>query len=145
MWWWRGWGRRAREGGSPGTRLSCNATPQTLAHVLSCSCCPKAHPLAREFSIGHESEDEEPSSTDGQGPHTPARTTLSRFLPTSRRLVQFSNGKIAPDGARIVYIDGAFDVFHPGHVKILKVGGRGWLCEERVGICVLMAADGTTP
>ena len=45
-----------------------------------------------------------------------------QFLPTSRRLVQFSNGRVAPDGARIVYIDGAFDVFHPGHVKILKVG-----------------------
>ena len=47
-----------------------------------------------------------------------------QFLPTSRRLVQFSNGRVAPDGARIVYIDGAFDVFHPGHVKILKVGKR---------------------
>lgn len=42
-------------------------------------------------------------------------------MPTSRRLVQFSNGKNAPEGARIVYIDGAFDCFHPGHVKILRV------------------------
>lgn len=50
-----------------------------------------------------------------------ARTTLSRFLPTSRRLVQFSNGRQPAEGARIVYIDGAFDCFHSGHVKILKV------------------------
>jgi hypothetical protein len=50
-----------------------------------------------------------------------SRTTLSKFLPTSRRLVQFANGRMAPDGARVVYIDGAFDVFHPGHVRILEV------------------------
>jgi hypothetical protein len=46
---------------------------------------------------------------------------VSRFLPTSRRLVQFSEGKFAPEGATIVYIDGAFDVFHVGHVEILEV------------------------
>jgi ethanolamine-phosphate cytidylyltransferase len=54
------------------------------------------------------------------GAGTPRRTALSSFLPTSRRLVQFSNGRTPEEGARIVYIDGAFDVFHPGHVKILK-------------------------
>jgi hypothetical protein len=48
-------------------------------------------------------------------------------MPTSRRLVQFSEGKTAPDGGLVVYIDGAFDMFHPGHVEILKVGwGGGW-------------------
>ena len=48
-------------------------------------------------------------------------TTLSRFMPTSRRIVQFSDGIPAPPHARIVYIDGAFDMFHPAHVEILKV------------------------
>ncbi|KAB5514701.1 hypothetical protein DKX38_028607 [Salix brachista] len=59
---------------------------------------------------------------------------ISQFLPTSRRIVQFSNGKHAfPDlhflfetkretegpgpNARVVYIDGAFDLFHAGHVE----------------------------
>ena len=46
---------------------------------------------------------------------------LSKFMPTSRRLVQFSDGKTAPADAKIVYIDGAFDLFHVGHIKVLQV------------------------
>ncbi|PWA82554.1 ethanolamine-phosphate cytidylyltransferase [Artemisia annua] len=44
----------------------------------------------------------------------------SKFLPTSRRIVQFANGKGAGPNARVVYIDGGFDLFHAGHVEILK-------------------------
>lgn len=74
---------------------------------------------------GHES-----SSVDGD-PHNlnniqgeESRTNgghLSHFLPTSRRIVQFSNGGKGPGpNSRVVYIDGAFDLFHAGHVEILK-------------------------
>ncbi|KAL7096280.1 hypothetical protein ACP275_10G071300 [Erythranthe tilingii] len=45
---------------------------------------------------------------------------VSHFLPTSRRIVQFSNGKGPGPNSRVVYIDGAFDIFHAGHVEILK-------------------------
>ncbi|KAM7477646.1 hypothetical protein LguiA_025859 [Lonicera macranthoides] len=48
------------------------------------------------------------------------KSQASHFLPTSRRIVQFSNGKGPGPNARVVYIDGAFDLFHAGHVEILK-------------------------
>ncbi len=46
--------------------------------------------------------------------------------PSAHVLLQFSSGKSAPAGARIVYIDGAFDLFHVGHVEILKASCGCW-------------------
>ena len=34
--------------------------------------------------------------------------------------MQFSDGVPPRPGSRVVYIDGAFDLFHPGHVLALK-------------------------
>ncbi|GAV77503.1 CTP_transf_2 domain-containing protein [Cephalotus follicularis] len=69
--------------------------------------------LQRQFSHGHSHKFED----GGSG----SATRVSHFLPTSRRIVQFSNGKGPGPDARIVYIDGAFDLFHAGHVEILRV------------------------
>jgi len=44
----------------------------------------------------------------------------STFMPTGRRLIQFSNNKVPEPGARIVYVDGIWDMFHAGHIKFLE-------------------------
>ncbi|KAF2611771.1 hypothetical protein F2Q70_00008586 [Brassica cretica] len=67
--------------------------------------------LQRQFSHGHNSPRFEDGASSAGG------TRVSHFLPTSRRIVQFSNGKGPGPGARIIYIDGAFDLFHAGHVE----------------------------
>lgn len=50
---------------------------------------------------------------------TPA-TKVSHILPTSRKIVQFSEGKEPEDSDRVVYVDGTFDLFHTGHIEFLK-------------------------
>eukprot|EP00246_Nothoceros_aenigmaticus_P006724 TRINITY_DN1985_c0_g1_i2.p1 TRINITY_DN1985_c0_g1~~TRINITY_DN1985_c0_g1_i2.p1 ORF type:complete len:387 (+),score=54.67 TRINITY_DN1985_c0_g1_i2:361-1521(+) len=67
--------------------------------------------LQRQFSHG---------SSHGLQNGTTSGTRISHFLPTSRRIVQFSNGKPPRPDARIVYMDGAYDLFHAGHVETLK-------------------------
>lgn len=47
-------------------------------------------------------------------------TRETNFLPTARRINQFSNNTRPQPGDRVVYIDGAWDMFHAGHVEILK-------------------------
>ncbi|XP_057548322.1 ethanolamine-phosphate cytidylyltransferase [Amaranthus tricolor] len=69
--------------------------------------------LQRQFSHGHSQKFDDGVTTSG--------TRISHFLPTSRRIVQFSNGKGPKPDSRIVYIDGAFDLFHAGHVEILRL------------------------
>jgi len=45
---------------------------------------------------------------------------ISQFIPTSRRILQFSSGKEPKSNDKIAYIDGAFDLFHVGHIDILE-------------------------
>lgn len=48
------------------------------------------------------------------------KTRVSRLLPTTRRISQFSEGQAPKPGDKVVYIDGSWDMFHPGHTEILR-------------------------
>jgi len=45
---------------------------------------------------------------------------ISSFLTTGRRLIEFCNNKVPKQGEKVVYIDGAFDILHIGHIEMLK-------------------------
>lgn len=47
-------------------------------------------------------------------------TGCSQFLPTTQKIIQFSNGQSPRPGDRIVYVAGAFDLFHVGHLDFLE-------------------------
>ncbi|XP_043106999.1 ethanolamine-phosphate cytidylyltransferase-like [Puntigrus tetrazona] len=56
----------------------------------------------------------------GRGPkgHSPW-TGVSQFLQTSQKIIQFASGKEPQPGDSIIYVAGAFDLFHIGHVDFL--------------------------
>uniref|UniRef100_A0A0A9VZW4 ethanolamine-phosphate cytidylyltransferase n=1 Tax=Lygus hesperus TaxID=30085 RepID=A0A0A9VZW4_LYGHE len=73
-----------------------------------------------EYSVGRGV-----SSSLGLDPSaTHPFTACSQFLPTSRKIVQFSEGKEPNPGDKVVYVAGAFDLFHVGHLDFLEAAKK---------------------
>lgn len=47
-------------------------------------------------------------------------SSLHTYIPTTHRIAQFSNIKEPNYGDKIIYVDGTFDLLHPGHVSFLR-------------------------
>jgi ethanolamine-phosphate cytidylyltransferase len=89
-------------GSSPGTKLS----------LLAGSASPPPSPRA--------------TLAVPPSPSAAAFVRESKFMTTSRMLRLFSEGaaKAPPPGARVVYVDGGWDMFHAGHVSFLEAARK---------------------
>lgn len=73
-----------------------------------------------EYSV-----DREPSKRMGQDRTARSPWTgCSQFLPTTQKIIQFSDGKSPQPDDKIVYVAGAFDLFHVGHLDFLEVAKK---------------------
>jgi len=78
----------------------------------------KAHQQrgSQEYEVSRRDSSDMSSGPAARSPWT----GVSQFLPTNQRIVQFSNVRSPAADDKIVYVAGAFDLFHIGHLDFLE-------------------------
>ena len=70
----------------------------------------------QEYEVDRRSSRDMSSDASARSPWT----GLSQFLPTTQKILQFSNKEGPKANDKIVYVAGAFDLFHIGHLDFLE-------------------------
>ena len=70
----------------------------------------------QEYNVGRRDSESMSSDASARSPWT----GVSQFLPTTQKILQFSNKKEPKKTDKIIYVAGAFDLFHVGHLDFLE-------------------------
>lgn len=70
----------------------------------------------QEYLVDKTKSDNMSSDSSARSPWT----GVSQFLPTTQKILQFSNKNEPKKTDRILYVAGAFDLFHVGHLDFLE-------------------------
>ncbi|GBP58119.1 Ethanolamine-phosphate cytidylyltransferase [Eumeta japonica] len=74
----------------------------------------------KEYSVALEHSSNLGTDSTARSPYT----GCSQFLPTTQKIIQFSSGLSPKPTDRVVYVAGAFDLFHVGHLDFLAAAHK---------------------